>query len=67
MADAYREQTAWPVNDPATLAGDDLLVVDGRVKAEDLPAEPAGPSQVAVDDDGDACWPRGSPGTTWPS
>ena len=53
MADVYREQTGRPVNDPASLSGDDLLVVDGRVKAEDLAIEPTGPSQVITDGDGE--------------
>ncbi len=33
MAESYRAKTAWPVNDPASLRGDDLLLVSGRVKA----------------------------------
>ena len=53
LADVYREQTDRPVNDPATLSGDDLLVVDGRVKAEDFAMEPTGPSQVVKDADGE--------------
>ncbi len=52
MAAAYREQTAWPVNDPAALAGDDLLIVHGRVKAAGLDLPPAGPSQLILDADG---------------
>ncbi|HUT12166.1 MAG TPA: putative sugar nucleotidyl transferase, partial [Thermoguttaceae bacterium] len=35
MAEVYRQQTSRPVNDPATLRGD-LLVVDARVKAADF-------------------------------
>ena len=48
MADAYRAQTAWPVNDPASLAGDDLLLVAGNVRAEafDVRAGRAQPRQV---------------------
>ena len=53
MAEAYGEQTDRPVNAPATLSGDDLLVVDGRVKAEDFPIEPCGPSQVLSGPDGE--------------
>jgi len=53
MAEVYRGQQAWPVNDPATLAGDDLLVVDGRVKAASLPARFEGPSRVILDADGE--------------
>ncbi len=39
MADAYREQTDWAVNDPTSLVGDDLLIVNGRVKAEHFDAK----------------------------
>jgi UDP-N-acetylglucosamine diphosphorylase / glucose-1-phosphate thymidylyltransferase / UDP-N-acetylgalactosamine diphosphorylase / glucosamine-1-phosphate N-acetyltransferase / galactosamine-1-phosphate N-acetyltransferase len=53
MADAYRAQTAWPVNDPASLVGDDLLIVAGNVRAEEFACEPVGPSRVKFDDDGD--------------
>jgi UDP-N-acetylglucosamine diphosphorylase / glucose-1-phosphate thymidylyltransferase / UDP-N-acetylgalactosamine diphosphorylase / glucosamine-1-phosphate N-acetyltransferase / galactosamine-1-phosphate N-acetyltransferase len=53
MADAYRARTAWPVNDPASLTGDDLLVVAGNVRAEEFTCEPLGPSRVKLDEDGD--------------
>jgi UDP-N-acetylglucosamine diphosphorylase/glucosamine-1-phosphate N-acetyltransferase len=53
MAEVYRRQTSWPVNDPASLEGDDLFVLSGRVKADGLPSDPAGPSHRAVDADGD--------------
>jgi UDP-N-acetylglucosamine diphosphorylase/glucosamine-1-phosphate N-acetyltransferase len=46
------------VNDPARLAGDDLLVVDARVKAAGLQLAPAGPSQIALDSDGDVLCAR---------
>ena len=49
MAEAYRETTEWPVNDPATLAGDDLLIVDARLKAETFDVAPTGPSEIALD------------------
>jgi len=51
MAEACRARTTWPVNDPAALAGDDLLVVDARVRAETFNVAPTGPSEVAVDED----------------
>ena len=53
MADVYRRQTTWRVNDPASLVGDDLLVLSGRVKAEGLDVDSSGPSRVIVDDEGD--------------
>ncbi len=52
MADAYREESQWPINDPAQLADDDLLVVDARVKAAAVKAFAAGPSRIACDADG---------------
>jgi len=53
LAEVYRAACAWPVNDPASLSGDDLLIVAGRVKAAGFPVEPLGSSQVAVDADGE--------------
>src|SRR5574340_586176 len=53
MAAVYRAATSRPVNDPATLRGDDLLVVSARVKADDLDMGAPGPSQVALDADGE--------------
>jgi len=58
MAEVYCNGTGRPVNDPATLSGDDLLVVAARVKAAGFDVEPAGPSEVAVDDDGDLLYAR---------
>ena len=53
MAEAYRARTVWPVNDPARLAGDDLMLVSGRVKAAGLAMPTIGPGQVACDADGE--------------
>jgi UDP-N-acetylglucosamine diphosphorylase/glucosamine-1-phosphate N-acetyltransferase len=53
MAEVYRAQTSRPVNDAASLSGDDLLVVDGRVKAAGLPLAPTGPSRVTLGADGE--------------
>ena len=36
LADVYRTKTSRPVNDPAALQGDDLLLVNGRVKAAEF-------------------------------
>ncbi|MCK4276724.1 MAG: hypothetical protein KAX78_09430, partial [Phycisphaerae bacterium] len=52
LAETYRQSCPFEVNDPATLRGDALLVLDGRVKADALPLAPGGPSQVALDRDG---------------
>ena len=58
MAEVYRAATSRPVNDPASLEGDDLLVVAARVKAAGFDVEPAGPSQVAIDADGEVLYAR---------
>jgi UDP-N-acetylglucosamine diphosphorylase/glucosamine-1-phosphate N-acetyltransferase len=58
MADAYRATTTWPVNDPATLAGDDLLLVSGRVKAAGFQPPQSGPSQAAFDSAGELLFAR---------
>jgi len=53
MAEVCRARSGGRVNDPAALAGDDLLLVDARVKAEGCPIAAAGPSLVALDADGE--------------
>jgi UDP-N-acetylglucosamine diphosphorylase / glucose-1-phosphate thymidylyltransferase / UDP-N-acetylgalactosamine diphosphorylase / glucosamine-1-phosphate N-acetyltransferase / galactosamine-1-phosphate N-acetyltransferase len=53
MAEAYRARAAWPVNDPASLTGDDLLIVAGNVRAEEFDCQPIGPSRIKLDADGD--------------
>jgi len=58
MAAAYREAADMPVNDAGLLAGDDLLLVDARVKADSFDVEPAGPSEVGVDADGRVVYAR---------
>lgn len=58
MAEVYRAASSRPVNDPASLAGDDLLVVAARVKAAGFDVEPAGPSQIALDADGEVLYAR---------
>jgi UDP-N-acetylglucosamine diphosphorylase / glucose-1-phosphate thymidylyltransferase / UDP-N-acetylgalactosamine diphosphorylase / glucosamine-1-phosphate N-acetyltransferase / galactosamine-1-phosphate N-acetyltransferase len=58
MAEVYRAKTSRPVNDAATLKGEDLLLVNARVKAAELAVAPAGPSQVAVDPDGEVLYAR---------
>jgi UDP-N-acetylglucosamine diphosphorylase/glucosamine-1-phosphate N-acetyltransferase len=58
MADVYRSQTAWPVNDPASLRDDDLLVAAGWVKADGLALVAEGPSRVALDAGGEVLLAR---------
>ena len=57
MADAYRERVGGRVNDRAALSGDDLLLVNARVKA-DLDVAPAGPAELATGDDGEILYAR---------
>ena len=57
LAEVYRRQTSRVVNDPHSLAGDDLLVVDTRLKTAGLPTR-AGPSQVALSSAGEVLWAR---------
>ncbi len=58
MAEVYRAATDAAVNDPASLGGDDLLLVAGRVKAAGFDVEPTGPSQILLDTDGDLLYAR---------
>ena len=58
MAEVYRAKTSRPVNDLNTLKGDDLLLVNGRVKAAEFAVAPTGPSQVAADAEGNVFFAR---------
>jgi UDP-N-acetylglucosamine diphosphorylase/glucosamine-1-phosphate N-acetyltransferase len=54
LAETFRAEVNCPVNDLAALQGDDLLLLDGRVKAAALDIAPHGPSLAACDADGEA-------------
>ncbi|MDY7009190.1 MAG: putative sugar nucleotidyl transferase [Planctomycetota bacterium] len=58
MADSYRAGTEMKVNDPITLTGDDLFIVNGRVKAAGFDVSPTGPSEVGVAEDGEVLYAR---------
>jgi len=58
MAAAWCERTGLDVNDPAGLAGDDLLLVDARLKPDAVAAALSGPSRVVLDDNGDVLLAR---------
>jgi UDP-N-acetylglucosamine diphosphorylase/glucosamine-1-phosphate N-acetyltransferase len=58
MAEVYRAQTAWRVNDLGALGGEDLLLVSGRVKDSGLSAAEKGPSQAAFLPDGECLLAR---------
>ena len=57
MADAYREKTEHPVNDLSVL-DDDLLIVDGRVKADGFDIASSGPSEAGLDKQGNVLYAR---------
>ncbi len=56
MADYYKTQTDKPVNDLKALAGEDLILVDPRIKADsfDVPDK----SQVGLSDEGQVLYAR---------
>lgn len=60
LAQAYRARASLkaPVNDPATLAGEDLLLVNGRLKAAGFNVAPTGPSEVGLAADGECLYVR---------
>ncbi|MDY6913512.1 MAG: putative sugar nucleotidyl transferase [Planctomycetota bacterium] len=58
MAEVYRAKTDWPVNDPASLAGDDLLLVNPRVKAASFNVAATGASEVGLAENGDLLYAR---------
>ena len=58
MAQAYRETTQWLVNDMSALAGDDLLIVDPRIRADSFDVAPEGSSEVGLDGDGNVLYAR---------
>ena len=58
LAEAYRERTGRRVNDNAALKGEDLLIIDARVKADSLDIGTGGPSLVRLDENGDVLYAR---------
>jgi len=58
MAAACRESSDIPINDARKLAGDDLLLIDARVKADGLNVKTAGASEVGVDSGGNVLYAR---------
>jgi UDP-N-acetylglucosamine diphosphorylase/glucosamine-1-phosphate N-acetyltransferase len=58
MAEAYGERTGGTVNDLKSLTGDDLLIVDGRLKAEQFDVEAKGSSEVGLDSEGQVLYAR---------
>lgn len=62
MAEAYREQTEWSVNDTASLSSDDLLVVNGRIKADALDLDSIQTGEAVFDRTGEFLFARLSGG-----
>ncbi len=58
MAEAYAESTDWAVNDLSSLAGDDLFIVDGRLKTPEFDIKTKGPSEVGTDSEGRVLYAR---------
>ncbi len=58
MAAACRENSDTVVNDIGKLTGDDLLVIDARVKAADFSVASTGTAEVGVNGDGDVMYVR---------
>ena len=56
MAEAYAEQTPWPVNDLRVLDGDDLLLVDARMDPSGMPRPGQGGRSLIVDENRRLLW-----------
>jgi len=58
MAEAYRAKVDYPVNDTSVLEGDDLLILDPRIKADSFNMAGEGPSEVGLDEQGGVLYAR---------
>jgi UDP-N-acetylglucosamine diphosphorylase/glucosamine-1-phosphate N-acetyltransferase len=58
MANSYRAKVNRPVNAASVLDGDDLLIVDPRVKADSFDVAAKGPSEVGLDEQGAVAYAR---------
>jgi UDP-N-acetylglucosamine diphosphorylase/glucosamine-1-phosphate N-acetyltransferase len=58
MAEVYRAGTDRPVNDLSALKGDDILILDARVKADSLEIAGDGRSEVRADEQGQVLYAR---------
>ena len=52
MADYYKTQTTKPVNDLTAIIGEDVLLVDSRIKAESFNISGTNKSQIGLDNEG---------------
>lgn len=58
MAAAYRARVESPVNDSSVLEGDDLFILDPRVKADSFNVPTNGPSEIGLDEQGNMLYAR---------
>ncbi len=58
LADTCRARTSWKINDLASLQGDDLLLVNPRLKASAPELGQDGPSHVGTDENGNVLFAR---------
>jgi len=58
MANAYQERVKGPVNDLSALKGDDLFIVNPRIKADSFNVSTNGKSQVGLDQQGNLIYAR---------
>ena len=58
MAAACADRVDMPVNDPSSLDGDDVLMVNSRVKASGFDVVAVGPGEVGVANDGEVLYVR---------
>ncbi len=58
MAEVYRGRTDRPVNDMSAVTGQDVLIVDARVKAASLDIPTTGRSEAGVDEQGEVLYAR---------
>jgi UDP-N-acetylglucosamine diphosphorylase/glucosamine-1-phosphate N-acetyltransferase len=58
LTEIYRAQSGRTVNDVRTLAGEDLLLIDARVKSAELNVTATGPSQVGLSAEGEVLYVR---------
>jgi len=58
LAETYRSRTERPVNEISALAGDDLLIVNARVKADSFDVPTTGSGEVGLDEAGEVLYVR---------
>jgi UDP-N-acetylglucosamine diphosphorylase/glucosamine-1-phosphate N-acetyltransferase len=58
MAESCSAKTDMPINDTAKLAGEDLLIVDPRIKADSFDVPVTGASEVGVNEEGKVLYAR---------